>query len=206
LLDTRALVIDVQDNTGGNSDVLFAALGRLLPQRTLFGRGLWLYFGPFTFQGPRYVEPREPCYHGELVVLTSAQTCSAAEWFARTLQREGRATIVGERTVGAEAGTRDVKGPDGSSLTFGWRWITDRDGRGLQDVGGDPAGGRLALDRAGARAGLRGGRRSGWWTRGSGVRSRWWRRERARNAAQDGRHALDATLGVARRGDGRLEI
>ena len=135
LLDTRALVIDVQDNTGGNSDVLFAALGRLLPQRTLFGRGLWLYFGPFTFQGPRYVEPREPCYHGELVVLTSAQTCSAAEWFARTLQREGRATIVGERTVGAEAGTRDVKGPDGSSLTFGWRWITDRDGRGLQDVG-----------------------------------------------------------------------
>jgi len=134
-LDTRALVIDVQDNTGGNSDVLFATLGRLLPERTLFGHGLWLYFGPFTFQGPRYVEPRAPCYHGEDVVLTSAQTCSAAEWFARTLQREGRAIIVGERTVGAEAGTRDVKGPDGSSLTFGWRWITDRDGQGLQDVG-----------------------------------------------------------------------
>src|SRR5262245_14894784 len=135
LLDTRAIVIDVQDNSGGSSDVLFATLGRLLPERTLFGRGLWLYFGPFTFQGPRYVDPREPCYQGDLVVLTSAQTCSAAEWFARTLQREGRATIVGERTVGAEAGTRNVKGPDGSSLTFGWRWITDRDGQGLQDVG-----------------------------------------------------------------------
>jgi C-terminal processing protease CtpA/Prc len=57
---------------------------------------------------------------------------------ASVLRRERRATIVGERTAGAEAGVEHVDGPDGTTLSYG-RWtITDRQGRGFQDVGIEP--------------------------------------------------------------------
>jgi carboxyl-terminal processing protease len=135
---TRALVLDLQYNTGGSSAVLVRVLERLLRERVVALRGKLLTFGPFRFEGDIEVEPRPPSYAGDIVVLVNAETASAAEWLAWILRRERGAAVVGERTAGAEAALDTVNGPDGTTLEYG-RWIiTDRDGHGFQDVGIEP--------------------------------------------------------------------
>lgn len=46
------------------------------------------------------VEPVAPVYRGPVVILTAKVTASSAEALAWTLQKAGRATLVGERTAG----------------------------------------------------------------------------------------------------------
>jgi len=102
LAHTSALIIDLRYNDGGEN-----YMAHLLSSYFFEGEPLLLnsfYLRPLqsTHQcwtlpyvpGKRYVD--KPVY-----VLTGAQTASAAEEFAYTLQQLKRATIVGARTMGA---------------------------------------------------------------------------------------------------------
>lgn len=72
-----------------------------------------------------------------MVVLVNYATASAAEILAGSLQANGRATVVGTRTVGKGSVTEVMVLPDGSAvnLTVG-RYVLNRDrlveGRGIQ--------------------------------------------------------------------------
>jgi C-terminal processing protease CtpA/Prc len=70
-----------------------------------------------------------------------------AEHAARVLQQHAGAIVIGERTVGAEAGIREFTGPDDGLLKFGALRIVDRTGVGLQAEGVPPdISVRLTLD------------------------------------------------------------
>ncbi len=141
---TGGLVLDLRRNRGGRWQVTRQIVEHFLPapidlvfvqpqadtalagliRVELFASSTWL--------------PRAPRFDRPLVVLTSSLTASMAEHAARLLQRHAGAIVVGERTVGAEAGIREVTGPDDGLLQFGAQRIVDRTGVGLQTEGVTP--------------------------------------------------------------------
>jgi C-terminal processing protease CtpA/Prc len=138
LAGTRACVLDLQYDGGGDFDLLVDVLGRFFRKPTLAARGRVHGFGPFSWKGDVTIEPRKDAYDGKLVVLVNAETASAAEWMASILRRERGAILVGERTAGADAGVEERTGPDGTTLSFGRERLVDPDGEGFQDVGLQP--------------------------------------------------------------------
>ena len=144
---TRALVLDLQYNQGGDLELLLGVLGRFFREPVFAARGRVFRFGPFLSEGDIEVEPRQDAYAGRIVVLVNAETASAAEWMASILRRERGAVLIGERTAGAVAAVHERKGPDGSVLSYG-RWpLTGAGGEDFQGVGIEPdVGIPLTLD------------------------------------------------------------
>jgi len=101
LQDTRALVIDLRENHGGEPATVALLCSYLFDQRTHLN-DIWHRSGNRTDQawtsdkldGPRYGTQRE------VIVLTSHETFSAGEDLAYALKNLHRATLVGETTGG----------------------------------------------------------------------------------------------------------
>jgi YD repeat-containing protein len=105
----EALIFDIRDNIGGEWGTASLVLGYLLPSGTVFGymydrdgRRVEERSTPETIPGQPF-DANVPVY-----VLTSNRTGSAAEGFAYTLKHLGRATIVGEVTVGMAHPSKEV--------------------------------------------------------------------------------------------------
>jgi len=92
----QALILDLRGNGGGAVTTLEAMVGSFLDGETKIGE----------------VESRErikpivgkasgDAWKGKLVVLIDSQSASAAELFARVMQIEKRATVLGDRSAGA---------------------------------------------------------------------------------------------------------
>ncbi len=98
---TRALIVDLRQNKGGDAQTTALMEGFFFEQSvhtsTFWKRGDnqgiqgWT---PSYLPAPRYLER-------EVVILTSRLTGSAAEDFAYVLRHMGRAYLIGERTYGA---------------------------------------------------------------------------------------------------------
>lgn len=129
--DTRALLLDVRANAGGDATSM-AALGHLIGEPVTIGA----FLGPAWYRqhphAPTAAElatlpvldtdasplrlitdvragggvvgkalPRTPRFQGPLYLLTDGGTASASEPLVHALRVSGRATVVGERTAGA---------------------------------------------------------------------------------------------------------
>ncbi len=100
LKDTRALVIDLRQNGGGDGDSVADLVGYFLDKKTLLqhdiarGGQARPHYSAESVEGPRYGEKRP------VFVLTSSRTFSAAEECAYDLQTQKRATVVGEPSGG----------------------------------------------------------------------------------------------------------
>lgn len=94
---TDALVIDLRENGGGDPNFVALLSSYFLENDT----SLWSIVDR---QGKPVLEVRSKArqnkYEGELIILTSVKTYSAAEAFAYTLKHLDRAVIVGEATGG----------------------------------------------------------------------------------------------------------
>lgn len=146
------LILDLRGDHGGRFSLLARLLGRFLSHRVEMvqevpteSRMLGLlsvhYFGRIFY------DPRPPLWEKPLVVLTSWDTGSAAEWLARLLQRDAGAIVIGEQTIGAEAAVERVQGTDGTTLAFGSQRLFEVTGVGIQDQGVTPdVAVRLRLD------------------------------------------------------------
>lgn len=121
LRQARALVIDLRDNGGGETEATTDVASFFLPRATSMGR--------FTNRdGRERIEPRTrsvllssademPRFKGALVLLTSARTASAAEVFAAAIRDGGRGRIIGETSCGCVLGIRQRHAlPDGGAL------------------------------------------------------------------------------------------
>jgi carboxyl-terminal processing protease len=110
LKKTRALLIDVRDNGGGDTAVARPVMGRFISERKQYasmarreGKGLGARW-------PEYVEPRGPfTYTAPVVVLVDRFSVSMAEGFAMGMQGMKRATVVGTRMAGLGAAIGRVK-------------------------------------------------------------------------------------------------
>ncbi len=99
---TDAIIIDVRNNRGGHGEMSHLLFSHFLPARPVPTirvrdrlRGVdEVLHSDSVVPGPR--RPDVPLY-----VLTGRATVSAAEEFAFVLRRLGRASIVGDRTLGA---------------------------------------------------------------------------------------------------------
>ena len=70
-----------------------------------------------------------------IVILVGAGTASAAEHLTRVLQSHAGAIVVGEPTIGVDAGIEQVVGADGSTLSFGSKSILSTRGKSFQGIG-----------------------------------------------------------------------
>ena len=129
--DAKAVVLDLRGNGGGRvsalADLVGAFIDRKIPVAIMKGR---------EDTDTVWAEPRTP-FTGRLVVLIDGRSGSASEIFARLMQLEARATVVGDFSAGAVLGSIgiprmtgvgrmvpfatymtawDVRLPDGSSL------------------------------------------------------------------------------------------
>ncbi len=118
LRKSRALLLDVRDNGGGDTAVARPIMGRFIRttapyarMRKREGRGL---SAPWV----ESVAPRGPFrYDGDLAVLVNGFSASMAEGFAMGLRGLGRAVVVGERMMGLGAAVKTVSLP-GTGVRF----------------------------------------------------------------------------------------
>ena len=121
LKDARALVIDLRENGGGETQSMSDVASTLLPAGLSLGRftdrtgAVWLE--PYTRASLLSTADRFERFGRPVVLLTGARTASAAEVFAATLRETNRASVIGEATCGCVLGIRRRhRLPDGGVL------------------------------------------------------------------------------------------
>jgi len=143
LRGARAVVIDLRENGGGETEAMTDIASLFLPA----GLGL----GRFTDREGRVrLEPHTRArlfsaahapatFDGPVVVLTGARTASASEVFAAALRERGRATVIGEATCGCVLGIRRRHTlPDGGLLDISEMDYRTAGGRRLEGAGLEP--------------------------------------------------------------------
>lgn len=136
LRDTRALVLDVRSNSGGDTAVARPILGRFLTERAQYA---WMARREGAGLGPRwpeFVEPRGPwTYTQPLVVLVDPFSVSMAEGFAMALQGLDRAQLVGTPMAGLGAAIGRVRLPhSGISVQLSTEPVYTLDGRPREEL------------------------------------------------------------------------
>lgn len=121
LKGARALVIDLRDNGGGETQSMADLASTLLPAGLSLGRftdrtgAVWLE--PFTRAALVSTADSFQRFGRPVVLLTGARTASAAEVFAATLRETNRVSVIGEATCGCVLGIRRRhRLPDGGVL------------------------------------------------------------------------------------------
>jgi C-terminal processing protease CtpA/Prc len=110
----RALILDLRDNPGGSVEMKLRLIGSLFDHEVLVGRVR-------TREGIEELvaePPRGGSFLGQLVVLVNSGSASASEILARTMQLQGRGTVIGDQTAGAVMASR-IKV---HKVGFGRRW------------------------------------------------------------------------------------
>lgn len=117
-----SLIVDLRHTAEGVPDVGVALAQLFVPEGTLAiteTRG--------GTQTPVAASGAAPATTLPVTILTTNGTSQAAEVFAAALADNGRATLVGERTLGRAAAQKLVKLPDGSGLWLTYkRWLTPK--------------------------------------------------------------------------------
>jgi carboxyl-terminal processing protease len=134
ILESRALILDVRDNGGGNGSVGFRVLAHLIDRAFVVDEWWTRQYRPLnrahgvaqpTFGGRERIAPdtKAPRYTGRVLLLTSPRTFSAAEDFTEAFRVTKRGRIVGEATGGSTGQPLFVSLPGGGSV----RICTKRD-------------------------------------------------------------------------------
>ncbi|HET7728724.1 MAG TPA: S41 family peptidase [Usitatibacter sp.] len=127
LKSTPGMIIDLRGNPGGSLHTVNTVISRFFPQRTELGRVVTrtgrpvsLLFGAVEVIKLKSEAEGDPgAYKGPVVVLVNAQSGSASELFAATLQSTGRATVVGEPSCGCMLGFLGyARIPGGGELAY----------------------------------------------------------------------------------------
>jgi C-terminal processing protease CtpA/Prc len=94
--DHETLILDLRGNPGGDIENLEKLVGYFIDKPINVGT-LQLRWDKKEYKA----KPKGDRYKGRLFILVDSETGSAAEVFARLMQIDKRATIVGDRTAGA---------------------------------------------------------------------------------------------------------
>ena len=138
------IVIDLRGNPGGSMHVVNAILGRFFAQPTELGRTITrtgrpvsILFGALDIVKLRTTVDANPmAYKGPVVILVNAQSASASELFAGTMQAAGRATVVGEPSCGCLLGFLGyARIPGGGELAYSEIGFALANGRRIEGEG-----------------------------------------------------------------------
>jgi carboxyl-terminal processing protease len=136
----KSLILDLRGNGGGAADTLKRLIGNVCDKEVKIA----------ALEGRKEMKPMiaktrgDKAFKGKIVVLVDSQSGSAAEVFARVMQLEKRAAVIGDRTGGAVMQSRRFQHQIGADVvTFYSISITDAnlimaDGKSLENVGVTP--------------------------------------------------------------------
>lgn len=144
-----ALILDLRENGGGNSNVGFRVLASLVDKPFLSSRWRTRDYRPsfrawgrsegtYGDDGREYPPSGRRFFAKPVIVLTSAQTYSAAEDFAVAFDAAKRGTIVGEPTGGSTGQPVGFRLPGGGSAWVCTKRDTYPDGKEFVGVGVQP--------------------------------------------------------------------
>ena len=110
LANTDAMIIDLRDNIGGSPELVRYILSHFFKEKTL----LWRSHNRankeiYDNESIKGIGAQKFKTNYPLFILVSSHTASAAEIFSYTLKHLGKATIIGETTVGMAHGVSAVK-------------------------------------------------------------------------------------------------
>jgi C-terminal processing protease CtpA/Prc len=130
-----AMILDLRGNPGGAEKTMLRLIGDVMDHNVTIGTKIMRKTNPSLVAKSR----NKKVYQGKMLVLVDSRSSSGAEIFARIMQLEHRATIIGDRTAGsvmearffphhfpnssysardygAEISQADILMPDGKSL------------------------------------------------------------------------------------------
>lgn len=132
------LVVDLRSNGGGYDGVALRLAAYLTDRKRLAFTKSARHGNGFTGKQPVYVVPASQTYRGNLFVLTSELTASAAEIFLLSLLQHPRLTLIGEPTQGILSDTLERHLPNGWHLTLSNEIYLAYDGQLYEGVGIPP--------------------------------------------------------------------
>jgi carboxyl-terminal processing protease len=146
---SEALILDLRENGGGNTNVGYRIMAALAKEPFLGSRWSTRDYKPAFRSWGRpdrlYVEAaeREPVdpdhrYAGQVVVLTSPRTFSAAEDFLVAFDQSGRGTIIGEPSGGSTGNPLQFSLPGGGTGLVCSKHDAYADGREFVGIGIKP--------------------------------------------------------------------
>ncbi|MEZ5217757.1 MAG: S41 family peptidase [Ilumatobacteraceae bacterium] len=121
------IVVDVRFNEGGEEDLAVRAAGYFVEEPTPAYRK-WAYGQPDPFVQVVEVDPQPVRFTGDVVVLTSPVTASAAEVFALAMTEVADATVIGNPSFGEFSDAIDWVLPNGVEFTMSMEVYTDLSG------------------------------------------------------------------------------
>jgi hypothetical protein len=102
LADTESIVFDVRTNPGGFDTLALLVASHFFSERTLAFTKRAVDGDGYTDPFEAYVEPGSgPTYDGQVIVMISGSTVSAAEVFTLTMAQLPQTTLLGHNTSGA---------------------------------------------------------------------------------------------------------
>ncbi len=116
-VNTKGLIIDVRDNSGGSVENIKTLMKHIVSQKTLIGYTRSKNSeepNDFKAYTPVYVEPSGTPFYKKVVVLTNRRVFSAANMFVSAMSEQKDVVLVGDITGGGGAG------PIGGELLNGW--------------------------------------------------------------------------------------
>ncbi|HYO92125.1 MAG TPA: S41 family peptidase, partial [Pyrinomonadaceae bacterium] len=165
LQGARGLVIDLRNNGGGDSEAMTDVASAFLSPRTGLGRFIdrtgKVVIEPQTRTAMVLAAESIARFDGQLVILTSERTASAAEIFVASIKEARRATVIGATTCGCVLAIRRRHLlPDGGELDVSEMDYRTRLGLRLEGTGVAPdetitpdlSDIRAGRDRTGERA------------------------------------------------------
>lgn len=132
------LVVDLRNNGGGYDGVALRFAAYLMDRKRLAFTKSARHGNGFTGKQAIHVTPASETYRGNLFVLTSELTASAAEIFVLSLLQHPRLTLIGEPTHGILSDTLERHLPNGWYLTLSNEIYRAYDGELYEDVGIPP--------------------------------------------------------------------
>jgi carboxyl-terminal processing protease len=129
------VVVDLRQNGGGSAFALSLAIAEFFPRRVAEGQ---MIQRSGTTKEAESWSWRSARYRGEVVLLVSRSSASAAEIFSHVLQFHHRAKIVGQPTAGAVIYARNFGLPDGGSIQIPVTDYVGLDGQRLEGRGVKP--------------------------------------------------------------------
>ncbi|MEM1321399.1 MAG: S41 family peptidase [Bacteroidota bacterium] len=135
LSDTKAMVLDVRFNGGGQDAVSFEILRRFIPQKLQVATQQLRYGDQRTSVLPLYIEGAKDAYTKPVFLLTSAQTGSAAEAFSIASMAMNNAKRIGSPSAGAMSTALEKTLPNGWAFAISNEIYMDNQGQFYENKG-----------------------------------------------------------------------